>query len=75
MNAYRVTLRLYERDSEDDRWEATDTTQEIITCAESLSAACSFAATAWIKADETDETEFLWGAVECKTLEGLVLLP
>lgn len=74
MNAYAITLQLFERDSEDDPWEAKDDKIRVITVASSLETASKFVPDAYKKADET-EKNFDWQVVAAEKLDGLVALP
>lgn len=74
MNAYAITLELFERDSEDDPWEAKNSKVGVLTVAKSLEAASKFAREAYKKADQT-EKNFDWQVVAAEKIDGLVALP
>ena len=76
MNAYAITLQLFEREYEDDPWVASkgDSKVRVITVAKSLEAAAKFAAEGLQKADQT-EKDFDWQVVDACMIEGVVALP
>ena len=74
MNAYAITLQLFEREYFDDPWKAQDSKIRIITVAKTLDEASRFVPGAYKKADHT-EKDFDWQVVAAEKIDGLVALP
>ena len=75
MNAYAITLQLFERDSEHDPWiqSTGDSKVRVITVAKSLAEASKFVPEAYKKEDQT-EKDFDWQVVAAEKIDGLVAL-
>lgn len=75
MNAYLVTLRLYEREDPEEDWKADPKSDiKIITVAETLMKAAEWVPLTYKNADNTEET-FDWRVVHAVEIEGVVALP
>lgn len=74
MNAYAITLHLFEREDDDAPWVAGNSTVRIITVAKALDLASKFVAEAYKEADNT-EKDFDWQVVAAELIDGLVALP
>ena len=77
MNAYRITLPVFEKGEYEDgkHKEHADTTVEIITVAGTMADASAFAKSSYEKADGTDIKEFYWEATQAERIRGIVALP
>lgn len=68
MNAYIVTIRLFERQYEDDPWTSSGDERRIVTIAKSIADACLSVPEAYKLADDTDTKEFDWQVVSAEEI-------
>lgn len=73
MNAYAITLQLFERDDDYAPWVGGNSKVRIITVAKSLADASRFVPESYKKADQT-EKDFDWQVVAAEKIDGLVAL-
>jgi hypothetical protein len=74
MNAYIITLQLFERDDNISPWEPEQSKVRVVTVAKSLDLASNFVENSYKKADQT-EKDFDWQVVAAEKIDGLVALP
>jgi hypothetical protein len=74
LRLFRVTLVLWEKDSNGD-WEKADSTVTILTFETGFESARKLAESAYMEADETDREDFEWRSSAIEELDERFTIP